>query len=67
MTIPSSAIGPTTARTRTTLLFVIAPKGVLANDTDPNGDPLTATNVSSNTAHGTVTLILGRFAALHAR
>ena len=40
--------------TRNTTLVVAAP-GVLANDTDPNGDALTAVLVT-NPAHGTLTL-----------
>ncbi len=42
-------------RTAEDTLLVVAPAGVLANDADPDSDPLTAT-VASPPAHGTLTL-----------
>jgi hypothetical protein len=42
-------------RTSKNKTLTVGPKGVLANDSDPNGDPLTAVLVSGP-SHGTVTL-----------
>jgi glucose/arabinose dehydrogenase len=51
---PPVAVSDSYSTSRNTALTVSAP-GVLGNDNDPNGDPLTALLVS-NPAHGTVSL-----------
>jgi VCBS repeat-containing protein len=49
------AVNDSYSATESTVLVVDAAKGVLANDTDRDGDPLTATVVTSP-AHGTLVL-----------